>query len=192
MKQHAIGRLQFFATHRPKLRVRHVSVADPALTIGHPTLFYQTGERVKGGLVVVNIGGSDATVVETRYRIFFSKTGLPISAPYDEDFRTDLLMPNQILKPGKSCATPIADTIRMDAINPDGVLKIRPFERDGWTIYVMGQIRYADGMGAERFMGFCRMRDKTGKYRPSKTPITNTRIETAQAAHAYTARAPTR
>jgi hypothetical protein len=35
----------------------------------------------------------------------------------------------------------------------------RQFERGGWKIYVMGQIRYQDEGGRDRFMGFCRVGD---------------------------------
>jgi hypothetical protein len=192
MKQHAVGRLQFLATHRPKLRVRHVSVADPALHIGHPTLFYSTGEQVRGGLVVVNVGGSNATIIETRYRIFFSKTGLPITAPYDEDFRTNLLLPNYVMGSGESCATPITDTIIMDASHPDGTIEIRPFEKGGWTIYVMGQIRYRDVPGQNVSWAFVACGTKPANIDRSMTPTTNTKIDATTAEAAPWRRAPTR
>src|SRR5208283_5284405 len=88
-KQHAVGRLQYLATHRPRLRIRHVTVCSGP-PIKNPEFF--DGTQVKGGLVVVNIGGSDATIVNTRYRIFFSKFGLPAEAPYDQEFRGNLLL----------------------------------------------------------------------------------------------------
>ncbi len=164
LKQHAIGRLQFFATHRPRLRVRHVSVVT-ADHIGHPTLFFNHGAQVKGALIVVNVGGSEAKTVDTRYRIFFTKTGLPASAPYDDDFRTDLLLPGQVLKVGESVATPIEDTIDMNGGgSPEGEIFLRAFDAEDWVIYVMGQIRYQDEAGADRFMGFCRKRGGDGRF----------------------------
>jgi hypothetical protein len=169
MKQHAIGRLQFLATHRPRLRVRHISINDPGNTIGLPTFFFDHGKEVRGGLVVVNVGGSNATIVETRHRIFFSKGGLPASAPYDENFQSNMLLPNQVLASGESCATPIRDTIVMERDNP-GETTLRKFESEGWIIYVMGQIRYRDDGGAERFMGFCRVRQKDGRFRAVDDP----------------------
>jgi hypothetical protein len=159
-KQHAVGRLEFLATHRPKLRVRHVSVVTADHT-GHPTIFFNHGSGVKGGLAVVNVGGTKATIIESRYRIFFSKTGLPVSAPYDESFH-ELLLPEQVLDIGESCAIPIADTIVMD---PSKVDELRAFENGGWKIYVMGQIRYQDEGGHDRFMGFCRERGSGGRFR---------------------------
>jgi hypothetical protein len=168
-KQHAISRLQFLATHRPRLRVRHITVDDPGKRTGLPTFFFEHDKEVRGGLVVVNVGGSNATIIETRHRIFFSKSGLPAAAPYDEDFRQNMLLPNQVLASGESCATPITDTIVMQP-NPPGETKLRTFEREGWVIYVMGQIRYKDDGGAERFMGFCRVRQKDGRFRPVNDP----------------------
>ncbi len=91
-KQHEVGRLQFLATHRPRLKIRHVNIVAP-LHIGNMTLFFNHGAEITGGLVVVNVGGSKATIVDTRYRMFSSKTGLPALAPYDTDFRTNLLFP---------------------------------------------------------------------------------------------------
>ena len=115
-KQHAVGRLEFLATHRPRLRVRHVSVVTAAL-IGHPTIFFSHGAEIKGGLAVVNVGGTKATIIESRYRIYFSKDGLPASAPYDTTFH-NLLMPGQVLDIGESCATAIVDEISMEPPPP--------------------------------------------------------------------------
>ena len=131
-KQHAVGRLQFLATHRPRLTVRHVSI-QTADHIGHPTIFFDHGAPVRGGLAVVNVGGSAATIVETRYRIFFTRSGLPVQAPYDTDYRTDLLLPDQICAVGESGATPIADTIVMDDPLPfKGTIELHRFNREGW------------------------------------------------------------
>jgi hypothetical protein len=162
-KQHALGRLQFLAAHRPRLRVRHVSVDDAAL-IGNRALMSNHGKEIKGSLVVVNTGGTKATIVDSRYRIYFSNDGLPVSAPYDTNFRTSLLSPGQVLDIGESCAAPILDEIIVDSGKKDGV-NLREFERGGWQLYVMGQIRYQDEGGADRVMGFCRLRHSDGRFR---------------------------
>jgi hypothetical protein len=168
-KQHALARLEFLATHRPRLKVRHINVIDRGKALGIPNMF-DHGHEVRGGLVVVNTGGSNATIIETRYRIFFSKTGLPVEAPYDEDFRPNLLMKDQILLAGGSCATPIVDIIIMERDDPAIGKEMRKFERGGWKIFVMGQIRYRDDAGAERFMGFCQERAGDGKFIPVAEP----------------------
>jgi hypothetical protein len=170
-KQHAVARLQFLATHRPRLRIRHVSISDPAFFIGHPTMFFNHGGEIKGGLVVVNVGGTKATIIESRYRIFFSKDGLPVTAPYESDFH-NLLLAGQSLDIGESCATPIMDKIIMDPPAPgrEDEVELPAFERGGWKIYVMGQIRYKDEGGAHRFMGFCRLQESDGRFRAIDDP----------------------
>jgi hypothetical protein len=169
LKQKEIARQAFIVTHRPRLRVRHVSIKDESAHIGLPLFFFNQGDKIEGGLVVVNVGGSNAIVINTRYRIYFSKDGLPAAVPYDGDgFRTNLLFPEQVLTVGESCATPIADVIIMDnpALPPEAGLELRAFERGNWKIYVMGQIKYRDESGVERFMGFCREGGKDGRFRP--------------------------
>jgi hypothetical protein len=48
--------------------------------------------------------------------------------------------------------------------------EIREFDRGDWKIYVMGWIRYRDGAGTERFMGFCRERQANGRFKPVSDP----------------------
>jgi hypothetical protein len=167
-KQHAVGRLQFLATHRPRLRIRHVTIVDGS-HIGHPTIFFSHGEDVKGSLTVVNIGGTKAIIIDSRYRIYFSKQGLPIATYFDETF-PNLLLPGHALDVGESCAIVIADKIVMDPPRPGDGMELRAFERDSWVIYVMGQIRYQDEGGADRFIGFCRIRGGDGRFRAVNDP----------------------
>jgi len=67
--QHALDRSQFLAINRPHLRIRHVTIN---VHFGL-TNFFNHGEETTGGLCVVNVGGTRATVVESRYRIFSVK-----------------------------------------------------------------------------------------------------------------------
>jgi hypothetical protein len=46
----------------------------------------------------------------------------------------------------------------------------RAFDAEKWVVYVMGQIKYHDEGGADRFMGFCRERRSDGKFRPVEDP----------------------
>jgi hypothetical protein len=163
-----IGHLQFLATHRPRLRVRHVTIPTPDY-LGDPTLFFVHGAPISGGLVVVNVGGTKAKIIESRYRIYFTKGELPAIA-LEEEFRKNLLMPGQILEVGESCGTPINDTIVMEPPPPGVDAELRAFARDGWKLYVMGQIRYQDEGGADRFMGFCRERQSSGRFRAVDDP----------------------
>lgn len=168
MKQHAIGRLQYLATHRPRLHVRHVTITTGKVMPNMPTFHF--GHEAKNGyLVVVNGGGSRADIIETRYRIFATKSGLPPEAPYDDDYRTDLLIPAQSLEIGESCVCKISDKLVMP-FDADMGQPIDQFEREGWSLYVMGQIRYQDEGGAERFMAFCRVRQSNGRFHAVDDP----------------------
>jgi hypothetical protein len=166
-RQLKITRLQYFAAHRPKLRVRHVSIVT-AEEIGHPTIFFSHGAEIKGALVIVNIGGSKAKIIDSRYRIYFTKGTLPVDI-LEEGYKGDLLLPEQVLDIGESCATPISDTIIMEPEGPDGV-DLREFQRGNWVIYVIGQIRYQDEAGSDRFMGFCRRWGDDGRFRAVDDP----------------------
>jgi hypothetical protein len=168
VKQKEIARLQYLATHRPHLRVRHVSVVTANYT-GQPTVLFNHGAKIRGGLAVVNVGGTKATIIESRYRIFFSRDGLPLTAPYDENYH-NLLLVGQVLDIGESCAIPICDEIIMEPPPPGVDLELRQFERGGWKIYVMGQIRYQDESGHDRFMGFCRVGDGKSGFRAVNDP----------------------
>jgi hypothetical protein len=81
-KQHAVGRLQFLAEHRPRLRIRHVCLTADMNAPGTVSV-YRTGDIIDGGLSVVNVGGSSATVLRSTYRIFMSQNGLPLRSPLD-------------------------------------------------------------------------------------------------------------
>jgi hypothetical protein len=167
-KQHEVGRLQFLVTHRPHLRIRHVTIETGART-KDSTFFFGHDATIEGYLVVVNSGGSAAEIIETRYRIFATKTGLPTEPPYDDDFRSDLLIVGQTLRVGESCINRISDTLIMPFDERLG----RPthqFENEGWSLYVMGQIRYKDQGRAERFMAFCRERKSDGRFRAIEDP----------------------
>lgn len=163
-KEHEINRLQFLVTHRPRLRIRHVNLFDVAGFFDNPSL-YKDGVEIKGGLVVVNIGGTKAEIVESRYRIILSQTGLPTEAPYDERFSV-LLMQGQTLNVGESCATRITEIFRLDPPRTDSEIFGAAFGEELWKFYVMGQIRYRDDGGVQRFMGFCRERGKDRRFRP--------------------------
>jgi hypothetical protein len=165
-KQHAVGRLQHLALHRPRLRIRHISIVDRAVTlIRQPGFFFDDGEKIEGGLVVVNVGGTKATVIDSFYRKYFSKSGLPINSPLDKDGpKEPLIVPNKVFDIGESLAIGIRDTIIMKPAPEEGTTILRRFKNEGWKIYVMGQIRYQDEGGHDRFMGFCRVGDGETRF----------------------------
>jgi hypothetical protein len=162
-KQHEIGRLEYLAAHRPRLRIRNVEIEDGSHI--HPTFYFVHGTEVTGRLVVVNVGGSKATIVDTRYRIFCTRGELPTIAPFGVDVRTDLLLCDEVLAPGQSNTVKISGMIFLTPPDPALGVKMRQFEVEGWKLYVMGQICYRDDGGDERLMGFCRERGKDGRFR---------------------------
>ena len=50
----------------------------------------------------------------------------------------------------------ITDKIRMGADDGGGGRDIRQYETEGWTAYVMGEVRYRDDGGADHYIGFPR------------------------------------
>jgi hypothetical protein len=165
IKQHAIGRLQHLALHRPRLRIRHVSVVDSATIIGHPGFFFDHGQKITGGLVIVNVGGTKTKIIESFYKIYFSRTVLPINSPLDKDEPKELLIaPNKVFDVGESLSVGIQDTIIMNPPTEEGTTILRRFKNENWKIYVMGQIRYQDEGDRDRFMGFCRVGDGETRF----------------------------
>lgn len=163
-----LSRNEFTATHRPKLKVRHVRLRE---SVALPTAFFNHGEDIDGSIVVVNVGGTKAKIVDSRYRIFFSQESvLPISTPYDRDYQT-LFEIGHSLDVGESRTAPIVDKVIMKPAPPGIDVELRQFERGRWKLYVMGWIRYQDEVGADRFMGFCRLRNnEDGRFRAVDDP----------------------
>lgn len=164
-KQHALDRLQFLARNRPIIRIRHITVGT-GHHIGYPTFFFSHGNEIHGSLVVVNVGGTKAKIVESRYKVYFSAQGLPPTAPYDTDFQ-ELILADTILGAGESCTVTISEKIFMDPKDAD---RTNQFDTGGWSLYVMGQIRFQDVDGAERFMGFCREWHRAGRFQTVDDP----------------------
>ena len=141
-KQHAIGRLQFLADKRPRLFVRHISVAIPLAV---------DPEFITGTLVVVNQGGTEARIVDTRCRIYWDSVGLPMLPPLNDDKSLPFHDPNDgPIEEGSSRIYPIRATqLLIESyrfnINARGI-----------KLYVMGFVRYADLNDKQRYMGFCR------------------------------------
>jgi hypothetical protein len=167
-KQHAIGRLQYFADHRPRLHVRHVTLANE----GGPMpieIRLSHGSEVSGALSVVNVGGSNATIVRSNYRIYFSKVGLPLRSPLDER-ETPLIPINTVVERGASRVQVITDTVLFDVGDDRGSRDIRQYATEGWQTYIIGEIVYQDDGGADHYMGFCRIRQSDGRFRAVDDP----------------------
>jgi hypothetical protein len=146
--------------HRPHLRVRHVALGSRENPL---TRLPGVGERVIGGVVVVNAGGTKAKIVDSRYLIHTQRShdGMPMYSPMDQEWDT-LLMPDTILDIGQSVAVGIKGIVTVD--RPPGTFLT--LGRNDWTVYVMGQIQFQDEGGNDRFMGFCRRWSGEGTFEP--------------------------
>jgi hypothetical protein len=162
---------QHVVTHRPRLRIRHVGIVDSSWRFKRVGLFFDHGQPIEGGLVVVNIGGTKAKIIESYYRVYFSNIGLPKEDPLDDyKRRKELIIKDEVFDVGQSMAIPLNDEISMEPTSPQGQTRLRRFEEEGWQIYIMGRIRYQDEGGNDRFMGFCRISDGKSRFRVVDDP----------------------
>jgi hypothetical protein len=153
-KQHAIGRMQYIADKRPRLRVRHVSIIRPTPIGSEKSPLFKQGEKIRGSLVVVNIGGIEARIIESRYCFYWGKESLPMDPPLEEAFSP--LFGGEVppLIGGESRGIPVESLQAMDEHANDFLA-----DQGKWHIYIIGMVRYADISfpPVERFMGFCRV-----------------------------------
>ncbi len=120
---------------------------------------FAKGRVIKGSLVVVNSGATEAKIIESRYKFYWSISGLPMTPPLEDEETTVLLHYGDTIDGYGSCIIPVESRSPLSGdpkINPTG---------GGQRIYVMGFIRYSDWDLKERLMGFCR------EYVPSKHAI---------------------
>jgi hypothetical protein len=174
-RQHAIN-------FRPRLKIRHVTVDDPlGRASDQPGLSFDGGNPVHGALVVVNEGGIAAEILDSPYFTRFGKSEtLPMTLMRDAAGNRPLAPDGQLfaadrqLDIGESRTIPFIGTARMPQARL-GVIKVRQFQQEGWKLFVFGTIRYRPAMsdnvaGQERYMGFCRVWDGTGGFRPVDNP----------------------
>jgi hypothetical protein len=147
-KQAAIARIQFIADKRPQLRIRHVTINSAS-----SVLWFAVGQHITGSLILVNTGGTDARIIASRYRFFWTNQTLPMNPPLDENSVPLDETGGATLQAGESIGFPLRS---LEPMNTDAHA-LNMFTV-GWRLYVMGDIQYADVSypPIERFMGFCR------------------------------------
>jgi hypothetical protein len=135
---------------------------------------FEHGRRATGGRVVANSGGTSAKVMQSFYRVIFTRSdGLPFFDTGEEGDRDRvgmedvLLVPGTLLNPGASCSVPISIIINMSPERPGSVHR---FVHERWKIIVMGDMQYEDELGHSRWMGFCRKADGVGPFRVVEDP----------------------
>ena len=139
-KQHAIGRLQFLATHRPRLIVRNVWI-----------------DGLNVGYVLVNTGSTSATVTESHIAVEYTEAGvnvIPLVASGWNDLGNVNIAAGQTLYlsqeiPGDMHVAIMHPEIRriMTDQHPRGMVG---------DIYFAGAITYADDAGIARSTVFRR------------------------------------
>lgn len=172
-KQHAVGRLQFIAEKRPILRVRHVRIDHPTPATQSRTPLFQNHTTITGSLVIVNTGGTEARITDSRHRIFWTNVGLPMTAPlYELGKSLPMHRPqDHPIAAGASINFKIEGTEQLPGI-ADSIMK----GNGNWKLFILGYVRYADLGENERFMGFCREyclpshAGGEGRFRPVDDP----------------------
>lgn len=136
IKQHAVGRLQFLAAHRPLLRVRY---------------FKQTSdgdEAIRVAFTIVNIGTGPAELAGSRVAIeFFSPRALP--TPFYLGGQ-DITAPRRF-EPGATDEYSIGFPVTKN--------RVLELEATGKNLFIFGTIIYADDNGDTRTTAFCRRWD---------------------------------
>lgn len=147
-KQHGLMRLQHIAANKPRLRIRAI-ILNRTTPSGE---FFENGEIVRGHIFAANAGATEAKIIDSACRFYWSNDGLPMQPPLDDDEALSLPWPREPVPGYGSISIPIASAKPLPAI-ADSIRNRNP---QGWRLYVMGYIHYSDINSAERFMGFCR------------------------------------
>jgi hypothetical protein len=163
-----LARAEFISTHRPKLRIRRIILTGffdrfDAEMISH-------GDEVEAEITVVNVGGTPANIVDSRYRIYFYKDTIPLEIPYeDHPSRLQLTTEKRILAVGQ------LQTFEMTgkAILKDpgeGMRVMRQFASENWSMAIIGEITYRDDLSRNRVTGFLRVWKREGYFIPVEDP----------------------
>jgi len=145
---------------RPKLIVRNFVVRPPiADEVPQPTfpIVFFKNYPVSGQFYVANIGGIPAIVTESHCIVHWRKGLLPMRRPYEGDNGNNPVQ-GRIEAGGRATALFLSDKPLELSHTELGHPSFPDFD-PVWTLYIMGWIEYADGLGFERRMAFCRKYD---------------------------------
>jgi len=150
-KQHAVGRLAYIATHRPRVIVRFVQ---------GPFIEEREGETFYSAFVtVVNVGVTEATVVAVGTDLAWRHATTHLWEPPGIDASAKDINA-VILKSGERWTIPVGPKVFSvgEAINQFTAgfneSGARPFD-----MCVIGEVRYTDITGTTRHTGFLRVHD---------------------------------
>jgi len=147
-----VARDEFISMHRPKLRVRNISITQH-YAMNHLPKFRES-QNLIGQFYISNIGGADATIVESLCFVLPTNRGLPMTYPY-EQMPANNPAPRITLRPGKSMQANFGAA----PLTQEQAENINNF-KNSWRIYVMGWVEYTDAldMNMRWRTAFCRER----------------------------------
>jgi hypothetical protein len=161
-KQATIAHQDYLQTHRPKLRVRNIVVKRD---------MFVPKRYVHGQFYVDNVGGTNATVIESHCEMLWNVNGLPMERPYEgqgEGHEVNYPLRRGTIIKGSQGVTATFDTYPV--VYPD----IAPPGLDGKNrAYFMGWIEYNDDNGSIHRTAFCRefkQIDGSARFYPTNDP----------------------
>jgi hypothetical protein len=157
-QQVQLGRDEFTATHRPRLRVRNINVrhvgglavSSTAGRIHPPTI----GSMLDGQFYISNTGGSEMRLRDAYLMFFASVFPLPMERPY-EGRNGNLLVGHHWIPAGNSDLILFGQPLETQ----DPPVQSSFLDPSTTAIYAMGWIEYEDRRGRVRRTAFCRCYD---------------------------------
>lgn len=136
-----LARNEFIATHRPKIIVRHVLLAD------HGDELAQRDAQVD--FVIANVGDTDATITRFYVQLYIQGELNPFFPRSPEFRRSDV---NLRIAPGESVA------VRRECDGKAAEWSTQIIDASG-AAFIVGRIKYVGDDRIQREMGFCRQMD---------------------------------
>jgi hypothetical protein len=154
----ALAREEFIATHRPRMRIKHIWMVD--------RMAWRLSQPLEVNLDIVNIGDAIAYVTWINYQTLILPTGerLPQRPPYDEvpdglDIRISRFPTSAAIPSGVTLYRVVCDGI-LDEQDVVDILWGRK------RLYLIGTVEYVHGTGL-RQTAFCRRLTYTGYPPPA-------------------------
>jgi hypothetical protein len=148
-KQHAVGRMQFISTHRPRLKVRYFRIINTSK------------EQAIIRFTIVNVGGSDAKLIGSLGLAKFFAVGIPPAPVY--------LGGKELVEPRRFKAGATDEgAIVFDIPTETSIGEMASAHR---ALYVYGYLVYEDALENTRTTAFCRRYDTAlDRFSPVKDP----------------------
>jgi hypothetical protein len=166
--QTVLARKEFLANFRPRFRVNKVALE--VLSAIFPDAGFSSGQELSASITIVNRGENDATILESRYRIYFGNL-LYYQVPYAAPFPRSLPGGKVKIPAGGRLTFEVVDQIANDVATKGSIIRPHREPQGRWHLYVMGEARYSDSTKIVRYLGFCRelMFDE-GRFKPVEDP----------------------